>query len=174
MGGGGGGDYKREKSSSEEQPVDDSSSSPKFSDTSIKFSHRVPTPIEICRGLDEYVIGQPNVKMALSVGVYNHYKRIVMAEANALKAAVQKNVAASLDKDGMNMVNIKLSTTGSNTATTSSAGPTAQGVVKGYCEASTNAIPSTDDDGSEYESCEIDKSNIIIIGPTGSGEYFYR
>ena len=41
--GSGGGDYKREKSSSEEQPMDDeSSSSPKFSDTAIKFSHRVP------------------------------------------------------------------------------------------------------------------------------------
>ena len=44
---------------------------------------RMPTPREIRGGLDEYVIGQSNVKVALSVGVYNHYKRIFVAEAQA-------------------------------------------------------------------------------------------
>ena len=33
-------------------------------------------PSEINKGLDEYVIGQSNAKMTLSVAVYNHYKRI--------------------------------------------------------------------------------------------------
>lgn len=36
----------------------------------------VPKPKEICEILDEYVIGQDNAKKALSVAVYNHYKRI--------------------------------------------------------------------------------------------------
>ncbi len=36
----------------------------------------LPKPIEIKRKLDEYVIGQDNAKIALSVAVYNHYKRI--------------------------------------------------------------------------------------------------
>ena len=35
-------------------------------------------PHEIKALLDEYVIGQEEAKMALSVGVYNHYKRIFM------------------------------------------------------------------------------------------------
>ena len=35
-------------------------------------------PHEIKALLDEYVIGQDEAKMALSVGVYNHYKRIYM------------------------------------------------------------------------------------------------
>jgi len=35
-----------------------------------------PTPAEIKRVLDEYVIGQDAAKRALSVAVYNHYKRI--------------------------------------------------------------------------------------------------
>jgi len=36
----------------------------------------LPVPAEIKRHLDEYVIGQDKPKMALSVAVYNHYKRI--------------------------------------------------------------------------------------------------
>ena len=37
---------------------------------------QLPTPKEIRAVLDEYVIGQENAKVALSVAVYNHYKRI--------------------------------------------------------------------------------------------------
>ena len=36
----------------------------------------VPTPEEIKKVLDEYVIGQEDAKKTLSVAVYNHYKRI--------------------------------------------------------------------------------------------------
>lgn len=35
-----------------------------------------PTPKEIREVLDEYIIGQEDAKVALSVAVYNHYKRI--------------------------------------------------------------------------------------------------
>lgn len=36
----------------------------------------VPRPIEICRHLDDYIIGQPRAKKILAVAVHNHYKRI--------------------------------------------------------------------------------------------------
>ena len=36
----------------------------------------IPTPKEIRDVLDEYIIGQEDAKVALSVAVYNHYKRI--------------------------------------------------------------------------------------------------
>ncbi|MBR5489090.1 MAG: AAA family ATPase, partial [Firmicutes bacterium] len=37
---------------------------------------QLPTPREIRDVLDQYVIGQDEAKVALSVAVYNHYKRI--------------------------------------------------------------------------------------------------
>lgn len=38
---------------------------------------KLPTPKEIKSYLDEYIIGQDNAKRALSVAVYNHYKRLI-------------------------------------------------------------------------------------------------
>ena len=39
----------------------------------------IPKPIEIKKCLDEHVIGQEEAKKVLSVGVYNHYKRLSLA-----------------------------------------------------------------------------------------------
>src|SRR6056300_551564 len=36
----------------------------------------IPSPAEICRILDDYVIGQTKAKRILSVAVHNHYKRL--------------------------------------------------------------------------------------------------
>ncbi|HWL54684.1 MAG TPA: ATP-dependent Clp protease ATP-binding subunit ClpX [Chthoniobacteraceae bacterium] len=77
-------------------------------------SLRVPKPIELRRKLDEFVIGQENAKKVLSVGVHNHYKRIM--EENR-----------TTDESGAIEVD-----------------------------------PLAD--------VEIEKSNILLIGPTGSGK----
>jgi ATP-dependent Clp protease ATP-binding subunit ClpX len=45
-------------------------------DTFIKNQEGVPTPQDICKVLDDYVIGQTYAKEVLSVAVHNHYKRL--------------------------------------------------------------------------------------------------
>ncbi len=80
----------------------------------------LPRPMDIKNMLDEHVIGQDNAKLALSVAVYNHYKRILTLEKNSSK----KN-----PKDS-------------------------------------NSKTSTDD------GVEIQKSNVLLLGPTGVGKTY--
>jgi ATP-dependent Clp protease ATP-binding subunit ClpX len=45
-------------------------------------AERLPKPEEIRRVLDDYIIGQNKTKVALSVAVYNHYKRVLHGGSN--------------------------------------------------------------------------------------------
>ncbi|MCL2762784.1 MAG: ATP-dependent Clp protease ATP-binding subunit ClpX [Treponema sp.] len=49
---------------------------------SNQFTGDIPTPREIKMYLDQFVIGQNDAKKALSVAVYNHYKRIANPAKN--------------------------------------------------------------------------------------------
>ena len=60
---------------------------------------KIPSPKEIKKVLDDYVIGQNEAKKILSVAVYNHYKRINHEEKNKNKqdeVEIQKSNVSSI------------------------------------------------------------------------------
>jgi ATP-dependent Clp protease ATP-binding subunit ClpX len=50
--------------------------------TAVAARENIPSPVAIKDHVDQYVIGQDRAKKTLAVAVYNHYKRILMAEAD--------------------------------------------------------------------------------------------
>jgi len=61
------------------------------SDIAAGFTGEVPKPREIKEYLDQYVVGQEYVKKALSVAVYNHYKRIAHAQDHSSEVELEKS-----------------------------------------------------------------------------------
>ena len=59
----------------------------------------LPKPMQIKQMLDEYVIGQDNAKMTLSVAVHNHYKRVLAAADNDVE--IQKSNILLLGPTGV-------------------------------------------------------------------------
>ena len=57
----------------------------------VKTRDGVPSPSEICKVLDDYVIGQDRAKRVLSVAVHNHYKRL----AHGAKTGAEVELAKS-------------------------------------------------------------------------------
>jgi ATP-dependent Clp protease ATP-binding subunit ClpX len=56
-----------------------------------QFTGDIPTPQEIKKYLDLFVIGQDNAKKALSVAVYNHYKRIANPSKENEEVEIEKS-----------------------------------------------------------------------------------
>lgn len=67
----------------------------------------LPKPMQIKKSLDEYVVGQDDAKVALSVAVYNHYKRILHRES-ALKRRGKKRSDEQSDEIELQKSNVLL------------------------------------------------------------------
>ena len=61
---------------------------------------KLTKPAEIKKALDQYVIGQDEAKLALSVAVYNHYKR-VLSNSNTDDVEIQKSNVLLLGPTGV-------------------------------------------------------------------------
>ena len=91
---------------------EDEAPAPTMRETAERIITHVPTPHEIYDALSQYVMGQEDAKRAMSVAVYNHYRRVLM-------------------------------------------GDTAEGSLGAH---------AVDED------VELAKSNILLLGPTGTGK----
>lgn len=58
----------------------------------VKSRDGVPTPQEIKKVLDDYVIGQVEAKRVLAVAVHNHYKRLAHASKNSDVELAKSNI----------------------------------------------------------------------------------
>nr|WP_187361449.1 ATP-dependent Clp protease ATP-binding subunit ClpX [Phytoactinopolyspora mesophila] len=63
----------------------------------------LPKPREIYEFLEQYVIGQESAKKALSVAVYNHYKRVQAKQSGAMRTS-DKEEAVELAKSNILLV----------------------------------------------------------------------
>ena len=86
----------------------------------------LPRPMQIKEALDEYVIGQNDAKIALSVAVYNHYKRI-------LTKTPRKGSGGSKKKDADDPLTEMMD---------------------------------------ELADVDVQKSNVLLLGPTGVGKTY--
>lgn len=64
----------------------------------------LPRPKQIKEELDKYVIGQDEAKVALSVAVYNHYKRILNREDNKAKKDRNDDDTVELQKSNVLLI----------------------------------------------------------------------
>jgi len=85
----------------------------------------LPRPKQIKASLDEYVIGQDAAKIALSVAVYNHYKRILTKKQHSKKTNKTKK-----------------------------------------------AMSETEAMMEELRDVDVQKSNVLLLGPTGVGKTY--
>ena len=63
----------------------------------------LPRPSQIKATLDEYVIGQDDAKIALSVAVYNHYKRLLYADQKQQKKNAKGKNAPVQDEEEIDL-----------------------------------------------------------------------
>jgi len=114
----------------------------------------VPTPRKIYAGLDEHVIGQHDVKMALSVAVHNHYQRLFVAKKREASSTSESSFATEPEDRLLKPLSL------ANLAQ-----------LSGKSEPSSS--PGTSDkkvDADDVEHVELEKSNVMLLGPTGSGK----
>ena len=71
-----------------------------FNYTLNNEKNNLPTPAEIKKVLDSYVIGQEDAKKTLAVAVYNHYKRIYNPQKNDDDVEIQKSNVLLLGPTG--------------------------------------------------------------------------
>jgi hypothetical protein len=111
----------------------------------------IPPPEVFKSELDRFVIGQDDTKRVLSVAVFNHYKRLrILSKPTPVDDGSGRAASASAPA-----------------AKSAMPAPMVEGLG---AEAFSTAMELASIDRPPAEPLEIDKSNILLLGPTGSGK----
>lgn len=70
---------------------------------------QLPRPMDIKAALDQYVIGQDAAKIALSVAVYNHYKRILTSASAQKSKPSRRNRKSAVKEESVDDVELQKS-----------------------------------------------------------------
>ena len=115
-------------------------------------------PKEITAFLDQYVIGQEDAKKYISVAVYNHYKRIMATTGSTAPAGTPAGAPAAAGS-------IPPPSAYAPSGSTAPAGSiTAAGT------ASPAGAPAAAGNSAADDDTLLEKSNMLLVGPTGTGK----
>jgi len=138
-----------------------------------------PPPKKIYEYLNKHVIGQEKAKKVLAVAVYNHYKRIFNNTPSIPTRGMNESTAETPTQDLLNVTGL-----GPRSENSLGVGAFYQSHF-GAAAPDTNSIPGADPGRSsstinrergtdvldtKTHELRLDKSNILLLGPTGSGK----
>jgi len=144
------------------------------------------TPRQIYESLNEHVIGQHRVKMAMAVGVHNHYKRVLVEQYATCDSDKVSSARAAAPTPGLKMTGsdillddlslAELQASVGVEAVEAAAKATTTTAAAASTPEWTEVTPSVS--ASELhaavrrhaEPVVLDKSNVVLLGPTGSGK----
>ncbi|EKV09820.1 ATP-dependent Clp protease, putative [Penicillium digitatum PHI26] len=120
------------------------------------------TPKVLKQYLDQYVVGQDRAKKVLSVAVYNHYQRVqelVRRKEEAAEALAKRQRREALEIHPLDADNIADDIAGAQTTASLPQPP----------ESRSNT-PLEQADFADTSPLHLEKSNILLLGPSGVGK----
>ncbi|KAJ5623915.1 hypothetical protein N7510_000224 [Penicillium lagena] len=116
------------------------------------------TPKVLKQYLDQFVVGQDRAKKVLSVAVYNHYQRVQELQRREEEAA--EILAKQQRRDALESHPLEAEFPGQQ-RTVDMPSPTSK---------SRQAAPLDPNDNADASAPQLDKSNILLLGPSGVGK----
>ncbi|XP_033348936.1 ATP-dependent Clp protease ATP-binding subunit clpX-like, mitochondrial isoform X1 [Bombus vosnesenskii] len=131
-----------------------------------------PPPKKIFEYLNKHVVGQEYAKKVLSVAVYNHYKRIYnnFPVQNSMQGSINASGTQDLNHPfthrGLKPHLLHISTIGNSLGVGFQQYPTGNE----YKSTENQSVSGSDILDSKQHQLKLEKSNILLLGPTGSGK----
>ncbi|XP_014478683.1 PREDICTED: ATP-dependent Clp protease ATP-binding subunit clpX-like, mitochondrial isoform X2 [Dinoponera quadriceps] len=127
-----------------------------------------PPPKKIFEYLNKHVVGQEYAKKVLSVAVYNHYKRIYnnlpiqnLVQTNTHAVGTQETNHPFTHRDLLHI---------SGVGNPLGVGYQHVNIGSEHKSSGSQSVPGSDILDSKQHQLKLEKSNILLLGPTGSGK----